>query len=175
MIRCTWIQWQIERHMDAHAPLPPRLMEHIAQCPRCQNAGRQLQKIHNLLSQPTADRLTRIQHRRIQTAVLHRLVSTPLPRHYLPPLLPRIAAVAAILLIGILLLHHQTTPPAPTSLMPLEAFASEVEIFGRSLPQLGKLAEEPLRQELHNLTQDAHRAVAFLLNCAPGFSIEQNL
>jgi len=168
MIRCKWIQWQIERHMDARTCPPPKLTEHMAQCPRCQNAVRQLEKIHNLLSRPTADRLTHVQHSRIQTAVLHRLDSAALPQKTLFSVWPRVAAVAAVLLIGVLLLHHPTTPPAPPmSPTPLPALASDVEIFGHTLPQLGKLAEEPLQRELYNLTLDAHRAAAFLLNCTP--------
>ncbi|HDS85385.1 MAG TPA: hypothetical protein ENN97_09360 [Phycisphaerales bacterium] len=155
----------------------PRLSRHIQRCDRCRAYIQRLARLEGHLRIAPDKSLSSQGVKRIETAVLNRLHDFDVlyerrgrifPRLYLSYRSPFIAAAAMVLVAVFLFVAspHRRLPESPETTA-LTALWDDSEMIRQELTHLIYLPDRSLRTEITRLTDDARRAVVFLLNCAP--------
>lgn len=142
---------------------------------------KQLMRLDAQLRAGTADRLTDAQHAQIEAAVLKRMRqidAAPLrpvaKRQSWRPAAIGIAAAAMVLLAaGVFFKPEQKPEPQPLDFAALAQVLEGSDMLTQQIPQWTQWPEQAMQTEITRLSNDAQRAVAFLLNCAPGNPLPQ--
>lgn len=155
----------------------PRLCRHLQRCERCRAYVQRLARLEGHLRTAPDKGLSSQDVKRIETAVLNRLHDCDVSYERRGRTVSRLSlayrspfvAAAAMVLVAVFL--FVAMPPGRLSESPettaLTALWNDSEIIRQELPQLIYLPDRSLHTEITRLTDDARRAVVFLLNCAP--------
>lgn len=178
MMMCKLTQLLVRLSAEpSEANQSPLLNRHLTHCTVCRAYCHRLMHIDDHLRTSHPEMLTSTQYDRIQAVVLKQLRETDRSREYsiaLParrglPVKSLAAAAAAILFIAVnvlVLRYHFPARPVQEPVT-LSSLFENTERFGRRIPQLILLPEQSMKGEMTKLTNDAQRAVAFLVNCTP--------
>lgn len=136
---------------------------------------KRMTRLDEQLRSGAADRLTDAQHAQIEAAAVERLRqgdsmkrrSVPTRRHW-RAIAFGVAAAAMVLLAAMLFMRQEEPEPQPLDIAALVELWEDSETLTRQIPQWTRLPDHSMQAEMTRLNNDARRAVAFLMNCAPG-------
>lgn len=181
MIWCKLIQSRIRwAEQPANLNTMPQVAGHLQRCPACRAYHRHIVRMEDGLHAAPAQTIAPQDCKRIETAILNRLAQTERTTGAAtrPIAFPRptkaIAAAAMVLVATALLVRHNRPhiePPPETPAPTVLWSASQLPTV--SLTELVRMPDRSIHNEMNNLTQDARRAVVFLLNCTPSHPLPE--
>ena len=179
MMLCMFYQFRLRlATKPATVSAMPRLARHLTHCERCRNTHRRLIRLDAHLRAAPAEALSAQDCARIEASILSRLPliaarseqCRPVPHRRWTPRYAAVAAAALLLIAALLFVpsspHHPLSDVPPETMTPI-ALWSESASLASEMTRLMRLPEQSFQAEVTRLTDDARRAVAFLLNCTP--------
>lgn len=176
---CRIFQWRMEAQLDRDGAIRSfHLQQHLKNCPECSAWFQTYRQLENCLQKPLVVQSdpARMKHVRlyIQQRLAHQAPvqpSTNVSRNTAIRLGPVMQTAAAMVLLGaglwIVYVSQSGHDQSGSEIAFMARQVTSSTALNPRIPQWAALPEQPIRQEVYNLAEDAQAAVTFIANCIP--------